>query len=97
LKNLQSMTNRRSSGAPPRREEKRYGPFQLLAIIVAVFVAGCLGFCFGQSDVRGTTVVRLGGPYYRGVYFGTCAWVSWTDKIEACATGGRIDERGNPL
>ena len=61
-------------------------------ILISLF--GWFCFCEGQVDVRRSTVVRTGSPYYEGIFYGTCAWIG---TVEACAADGRKDSHGYPL
>lgn len=68
------------------------------AVTVALlFLSWCVAFSYGQADVRRSTVVRLGSPYYHGNYYGKCAWIGRPGETQACATDGRTDEYGRPI
>ncbi len=48
-----------------------------ITIQIACFAATiCSGFILGQSDVRRTTIVRVGEPSAIGVYYGKCTIIN---------------------
>jgi hypothetical protein len=61
---------------------------------ITLFIAGfwlwmltlCLGYMNGRASVMQHTVVRVGAPYYDGVFFGECIHIK---GVQACATDDR--------
>jgi hypothetical protein len=70
----------------------------LLALMITALFAAGGGFLIGQSNMKQSTVVKFGEPFYRGVHFGECAWLGepWHSP-QACATDKRRDEMGHPI
>ena len=68
-------------------------PLVVLVIVVNV-TSYQFGYAIGRSSVHRATVVRSGSPYYRGNYYGECAWSGepWNSR-QFCATEETEEER----
>ena len=61
-----------------------------IGVVILSFVSYSLGFTNGQADVRRSTVVTVGAPYYRGVHYGECAIIGgW----QACAARREVNAK----
>ena len=59
----------------------------LAPFIILLIVINETSYQFGRSTAHQAIVVRAGYPYYRGNYYGTCAWSGepWHSQ-QFCAT-----------
>ena len=58
------------------------------AFLIVIFTSYYIGTMIGAGGVRSNTIVRMGVPYYAGVYFGQCAYLKDAkgSSVQICAT-----------